>query len=174
MSPGATRYVIEPLNRRHDRTTFLCGSSELDRYLREQATQDAKKRVAAPYVAVEPDTVAVVGYYTLSAFAVPLSGFPETIARRLPRYPNIPGTLLGRLAVHSRHQGRRLGEQLLMHALSQSLAGSERIASAAVVVDAIDVEARAFYERYGFLRFADEARRLFLPMGTIGQLRSVK
>jgi predicted GNAT family N-acyltransferase len=103
---------------------------------------------------------------------VPLVGVPADVARRLPRYPNVPSTLLGRLAVHSRHQGHRLGEQLLLHALAQSLAGSTRIASVGVVVDAIDDAARAFYERYGFLRFADEPRRLLLAMGTIEQLKT--
>lgn len=171
MSGDATLYVIEPLHRHHKRTGFLCGKPELDRYLHEQASQDAKKRVAAPYVAIVPDSTDVVGYYTLSALSVPLVGVPEDVARRLPRYPNVPSTLLGRLAVHSRHQRRRLGEQLLLHALAQSLAGSTRIASVGVVVDAIDDTARAFYERYGFLRFADEPRRLFLAMGTIEELK---
>ncbi|MCC6848013.1 MAG: GNAT family N-acetyltransferase [Deltaproteobacteria bacterium] len=171
MGGEATPYVIEPLHRRHKRAGFLCGKPELDRYLHEQASQDAKKRVAAPYVAVVSESTDVVGYYTLSALSVPLVGVPEDVARRLPRYPSVPCTLLGRLAVHSRHQGRRLGEELLLHALAQSLAGSRRIASVGVVVDAIDDAARAFYERYGFLRFADEPRRLFLAMGTIEQLR---
>ena len=123
-----------------------------------------------PYVAVESGRTTVAGYFTLSAFGVTLHDLPEAIVRRLPRYPQVPATLLGRLAVDARHQGKRLGELLLLEALSRSLETSRRVASAAVVVDAVDASAHAFYRHFEFIPFRDDPRRLFLPMQAIAAL----
>jgi predicted N-acetyltransferase YhbS len=149
---------------------FSCGKPELDRYLREQATQDARRKFAAPFVAVADGSATVVGYYTLSALSVVMGDLPAEVVRKLPRYPEVPVTLLGRLAVDTHHQGRGLGEHLLMDGLSRSLATSAHVASFAVVVDAIDEEACAFYRHFEFLPFPDQPRRLFLPMRAIGGL----
>jgi predicted N-acetyltransferase YhbS len=163
-------YRIEPLDhRRHDRASFSCGKSELDRYLRERATQDARRKFAAPFVAVA-EAATVAGYYTLSALSVVMSDLPGEVAKKLPRYPEVPVTLVGRLAVDTRHKGRGLGEHLLLDSLSRSLATSAQVASFAVVVDAIDDEACAFYRHFEFLPFPDQARRLFLPMKAIEAL----
>lgn len=162
-----SRYRIEPLHGRHDRAGFSCGKPELDRYLREQATQDARRKFAAPFVAVPEGSATVAGYYTLSALSVVMGDLPAEMAKKLPRYPEVPVTLLGRLAVDTRHKGRGLGEHLLMDSLSRSLASSAQVASFAVVVDAIDDEACAFYRHFEFLPFPDQARRLFLPMKAI-------
>ena len=40
----------------------------------------------------------------------------------------------------------------------------------AVVVDAIDENARAFYRRDGFIDIPNHPNRLFLPMKTVAQL----
>lgn len=166
------RYVIEPFSKdRHDRSNFSCAIEPLDRYLREQADQDRKKRIAAPFVLVEEGQPNVLGYYTLSAFSIHLEQLPPAVARRLPHYPDVPATLLGRLAVNQVHQGQRLGEFLLMDALYRSLGQSNKVASFAVVVDAINENARSFYLHFEFLPFPDRPDRLFLPMKTIEQLR---
>jgi GNAT superfamily N-acetyltransferase len=161
------QYVVEPLAVQHDRSTFSCGRVELDSYLRERAGQDARRRVAAPYVAVAPGSVLVAGYYTLSSLGIALGQLPADLIRRLPRYPQLPATLLGRLAVDTRHQGKRLGEVLLLDALARSLEASRRVASVAVVVDAIDDGAHAFYRHFEFIPFPEQRRRLFLPMRAI-------
>ena len=169
-APGSSSYIIETLGRRHDRKTFTCGQANLDRYLRQQARQDAARRVAATFVAVEPGKPVVVGYYSLSATGVRLRDLPPPAAARLPRYPLLPATLLGRLAVDRNHQGRKLGEFLLVDALRRSLAQSDEIGSIAVIVDAIDDRARAFYEHFQFIPFPDQPGRLFLPIESIGAL----
>jgi len=117
---------------------------------------------------VARDGERVAGYYTLSASAVELSALPEGIARRLPRYPVVPSTLLGRLAVDRSWQGRGLGASLLIDALLRSL--RNEIASYAVVVDARDEVTAAFYRHYGFVNLGQEGRRLFLPMETVARL----
>lgn len=123
--------------------------------------------MAAPFVLVLPDG-ALGGYYTLSATAVKLSDLPNQTARRLPRYPLVPATLLGRLAVDRRFQGRGYGRFLLADALYR--VARNEIASFAVIVDAKDEAARRFYERESFLPLPDQPMKLFRPMADIKQL----
>lgn len=163
-------YVIEALDRGHERASFSCGVEALDRYLKTQARQDARRRVAAPFGLRGEDTKAIVGYYTLSATAIRLGQLPQTVARRLPAYPLVPATLLGRLAVDQRLRGSGLGEHLLMDALHRSWVASAAVASFAVLVDAKDEAAHAFYVRYDFIPFLSDTRRLYLPMQTLAKL----
>jgi len=166
----ATPWRIVPLGKAHDRARFDCGSESLDRYLQMQARQDAEKRVAAPFVLVEPPSNRVLGYYTLSASLITADALPAELAKKLPRYPQLPVTLLGRLAVDQGRRGKGLGEFLLMDALHRSLMAAAEIAAMAVIVDAMDNEAAAFYRRYGFSGLQQQPARLFLPMKTLATL----
>jgi predicted GNAT family N-acyltransferase len=164
------RYRVEALGRQHDRLGFSCRSDPLDQYLRTQAGQDARKRVAAPFVLCEGESHAVLGYYTLSAISVDIGAWPENVAKKLPRYPVVPATLMGRLAIDKRLQGQGAGEHLLMNALHRSLQASRQVAAVAVIVDAKDEDAVAFYRHYEFVPFKDQPARMFLPMGIIEKL----
>ena len=164
-----TRLRLEPLGPAHDRAAFSCGVEALDNYLRKQAGQDIKKRAAVAFV-LTPDGKTVAGYYTLSQYAVQLDAIPDEIAAKLPKYPFVPATLIGRLAVSSQFRGQRLGELLLMDALNRCLSGSKQVASAVVIVDTKDDSAAAFYKKYGFIELPKTPKRLFLPMATIEKL----
>lgn len=162
-------YRFEPLTRQHDRAAFSCGVPPLDVYLQQFARKDADRRVAAPFVMVDEAAPAtIVGYYTLSAFAVELAELPEELQRKLPRYPRLPATLLGRLARDGRFPGT--GPLLLVDALSRALRQSAEIASLAVVAEAKDEAALRFYRRFNFLPLGNNPNRVFLPMRTIEQL----
>ena len=163
-------YRVEPLGSQHDRASFTCGVEPLDRYLHQQARQNVEQRVAAVFVLVSTDSGKIAGYYTLSSGAVLLTDLPLDIAKRLPRYPQVPVILLGRLAIAGDRQGQGLGEVLLIDALRRAYRQSDQVGAMAVVVDAKDDRARLFYERFGFRHLGDEAYRLFLPMRTIEQL----
>ena len=164
---AASAHRIEPLSSHHDRTAFSCGVEPLDRYIRTQAGQDARKRVASCFVLID-DAGSLAGYYTLSATSIALADLPPELAKRLPRYPTIPATLMGRLAVDHRRRGQRLGELLFFDAFSRTLRSD--IASYAFVVDAKGDAAAAFYERYRFIRLSSAGRRLFLPLAEIAAL----
>jgi len=168
--PAETGYRVEPLARQHDRSAFSCGVESLDRYLREQAGQDARRRVAAPFVLCEGKSNSVLGYYTLSALSIDVGAWLQDVATKLPKYPLVPATLLSRLGVDSRLRGKGVGEHLLMDAVRRALEASRAVASVAVVVDGKDENAASFYRRYGFISFADQPRRLFLPMAVIEKL----
>jgi len=165
-------HKIEPLGKKHDRVVFSCGIDALDTYLQKRASQETKKKIATTFVMVEGLTGAVIGYYTLSATSILLTDLPDETARKLPKYPNVPATLLGRLAIDSRYQGRGYGELLIIDALRRALQATTEVASYAVVVDAINERARSFYEQYEFCAFPDRKLRLFLPMKTTADLFS--
>ena len=164
------RYRSELLSSLHKRKSFLCGVEALDRYIHQQAGQDYRRGLAVPYVLTEISTGALVGYYTLSALSILPASLPAERTERLPRYDALPAILLGRLAVDLRHRGQGVGQLLLLDALARSLAISQEIGALAVVVQAKDEAARAFYGRHGFLPFADHADRLYTLMATIAKL----
>jgi ribosomal protein S18 acetylase RimI-like enzyme len=166
--PEASDYLIEPLGSHHNRAAFESGVEPLDRYFHTSAGQDAKKRVAAPFVLLDRTNGAVAGYYTLSATSINLGELPTAIAKKLPKYPVVPAILLGRLAVDKNYRGKRLGEMLLMDALNRCK--RSEIAAMAIVVDALDDSACSFYEHYQFIRFPDYPNRLFLPITTIAKI----
>ncbi|SCC92863.1 conserved hypothetical protein [Thiomonas sp. X19] len=170
MPAPATRYRIEALGKNHDRAAIDCGSAALDRYLHQQARQDADKNVAAPFAMTVPPALRVLGYYTLSASHVNASELPDTLAKKLPRYPRLPVILLGRLAVDQSMKGKGLGAFLLLDALRRSLEAAANIAAMAVLVDAKDEAADAFYRHFSFLPLQHPPRRLFLPMKTVAGL----
>jgi GNAT superfamily N-acetyltransferase len=163
------RYIVEPLAVYHDRSRFISGSADLDRYFRQQVGQDVRNNVARCFVLCFTPGGDPLGYYTLSSYGVQPQELPSDIVRRLPRYPLIPTILLGRLAVDARYQGQGLGRRLLFSALARALTFSKEIAAYAVIVDAKDGDARRFYERYDFRAFSEQSRRLYLPMRLIEQ-----
>jgi predicted GNAT family N-acyltransferase len=162
--------LVERLTTQHDRSRFDCGIDPLNAYLRQQARQEAEKHVAAPFVLIEPPSTAVLGYYTLSASVSSVGEIAPELARKLPRYPQLPVTLIGRLAVNVRLKGQRCGEYLLMDALHRSLTHSAEIAAMAVVVEAKDETAAAFYRHFDFQPLQASTRRLYLPMKTVQTL----
>lgn len=141
----------------HDRSAFVSGSDALDRYVREQAKQDMRRRVASCFVAIDDDGI-IAGYYTIAATSLILDKLSAERAKRLPRYPSIPAVLLGRLAVAQAHQGKRLGGALVADALLR--ATRAEVMAYAMVVDAKDEQAAKFYEHLGFERLGDDPRKL--------------
>jgi len=156
--------IIEPLAPTHARHGFGCGVPALDRYLREQAGQDVRRRVSNCFAAVEQGTGILAGYYTLAAASIPVTGLPEEATKRLPRYPVLPATLIGRLAVDSRYQGRQLGAALIIDAVRRSARADPAVFT--LLVDAKDEAAVAFYRRHGFTSLTSRPATLFLPVAT--------
>ena len=162
-------YRFELLAKQHDRAGFCCASAPLNTYLQQIARKDAERHVAAAFVMVDNAApVTIMGYYTLSAFAVDVTELPEAMQKKLPRYPRLPATLLGRLARDERFPGT--GSLLLMDALARAHQKAADIASLAVVADAKDEAALTFYRQFGFAQLGTDPNRVFLPMGTIAEL----
>ena len=106
----------------------------------------------------------MAAYYTIAATSVALVDLPGDEAKRLPRYPTVPAVRIGRLAVDERFQGRGLGGALLIDATRRTLQAAPAVY--ALVVDAKNDQAVAFYQRYLFRPMIDQPRTLFLPLAT--------
>jgi GNAT superfamily N-acetyltransferase len=161
---------VQPLEKSHDRAAFDCGSSPLDRWLREQAGQYQRRDLARTYVAVRPGETKVLGFYAVSNHQVSYEALPADQAKGLPTI-DIPVVLLGRLAVDRSVQGQGLGEHLLIDALRRADHISQHIGVRAVEVHAIDDAARRFYQKYGFTALRDDPHHLFLPIPVVRQLK---
>jgi ribosomal protein S18 acetylase RimI-like enzyme len=154
---------LAPLDAAHDRAAFRSDSEPLNRYLREQVTQDIRRRAAACFVALE-DGQRIAGYYTLASASLLLADLPVSTGKKLPRYPTVPAVRMGRLAVDQAFKGQGLGGALLADAIDR--AARSEIAAFALMVDAKDDVATAFYQRYGFIALPDSPLILFLPLAT--------
>jgi ribosomal protein S18 acetylase RimI-like enzyme len=157
-------FRLAPLGAEHDRGLFHCGDEALDRYFRTQATQDIRRRIANCFVVVEITTGVVAGYYTIAAASIPFVDLPPEEAKGLPRYPTLPAVRIGRLAVDEKFQGRGLGGALLANATRRTLQAPPAVY--ALIVDAKNDQAVAFYQRYLFRPLVGQPRTLFLPLVT--------
>jgi GNAT superfamily N-acetyltransferase len=163
-------WAIEPFDKlRHERSGFDCGLPALNDWLGTKVSQFEKKDLARTYVLIETGNTIVKGFYALSNHTVAYEALPEDQAKGLPRI-DMPAVLIGRLAVDRSLQGKGLGEFLLIDALRRAEFLATKIGVRAVEVDAVNDDAKRFYERYGFLTLKDDPRHLVLPMSVIRKL----
>ncbi len=160
-------FSVVPLDLDTDRSSFECGVEPLNRYFRTQVSQDIKRRVTACFTALDT-TGRVAGYYTLASASILLTDLAENLAKKLPRYPNVPAVRMGRLAVDQNFKGKGLGAALFADALRRPM--TTEIAAYAFVVDAKDESAAEFYAHHGFLATAENPLFLYLPLATVKDL----
>ena len=161
-------FRILPIDQELDRSTFYSGSELLDRYFKEQVSQDIRRRVTACFVALSKDGH-IAGYYTLASASIFLGDLPTGLAKKLPRYPSVPAVRMGRLAVDQKFRGQGLGGALLADALARI--DRSEIAAYALIVDAINNEAAGFYRHHGFLEIPSKPLTLFLPLAAISKIK---
>jgi GNAT superfamily N-acetyltransferase len=164
-------WVIERLNRSHERGAFCCGNAPLDNFLQTLVTQYEKRRLGRTVVATAAGENKVLGYYTAAAGSFAVSSLPEAARKKLPKHP-LPTVHLGRLAVDLSCQGKGLGEALLFHFLEKAVEVSDELGVFAVDVWATDEPASRFYLKYGFIRLEDAPFHLYLPIATVEQMFS--
>lgn len=154
----------------HDRNSFDCGVNELNTFLKQHANQNQSKNISKTYVAVvavSSDNIRkIYGYYTLSAGHICCDQLPESIKSKLPKYP-VPIARIGRLAVDKNHKGQGIGGFLLHDAFTNVLSIADKMGVFAVIVDAKNDNAKAFYQNYGFIELQNSSLSLFLPISTI-------
>lgn len=157
-------FIVEPLDpAKHRREEFDCGMSALNDFLRLRARKEMDQGTSACFVIVpESDPHVVAGYYTLSAAVILRSELPDAITKKLPKYHELPTTLLGRLARDGRFRGTGIGDRLMASVLHRAVFASRQVASWAIVTDPKDDKARAFYSAFGFLDLTET--RQFLTM----------
>ena len=157
----------EPLAPHHDTSQFSSGVPTLDAWLRGKARLNEARGGARTYVACDGDRVA--GFYSLAASSVERRRVSSRVGRNMP--DPVPVILLGQLAVDKDYRGRRLGTDLLIDAVNRALAAAGVVGARAVIVQAIDEPARAFYEKFGFRPFSDrEPLMLILRISEVAGL----
>jgi len=149
----------------HDRQGFECGVPALDEYLHRFADQHRRRGISSVYVLTESaQPERILGYYTLSAAEVDGQRLTDAERKKLPRYP-VPCFRMGRLACRTDQRGLGLGKLLLGCAVDRCLKAREQVAAYALVVDAKDRAAKAFYVHFGFKALQDAPLTLYLPLG---------
>jgi len=167
---AAKNLSISRLDKTHKRQLFSCGVKSLDDYISQQAGQEIRKHISVTYILNDEALHKIAGYYTLSSTTIELTDLSDELSRKLPHYPLLPATLIGRLAVDLHYQKNGIGEILLVDALRRAYQASQEIASFAVIVEAINESAAKFYKKYNFMTFSPDKNKLYLPMEVIGKI----
>lgn len=155
---------VVPFNSRIDRSNFRCGKPDLDDWIARYAGQSERRNTTRTFLAL--DGGELVGYYALRVYELDLDETAAAFGVGVRRYP-VPAILLARLAIAEEVQGLRFGARLLADALQRIVAASESVGFEVVVVEAVDTQAAAFYQRFGFTRFEDDPLHLFVPVHSL-------
>lgn len=158
---------VQTLTGSHDRQGFDCGRAELNDWLRQVARQHQEKGLSKTFVAVQAHEPArICAYYALTLSELDTSHLPPNFAKKMPK--RIPGIRLGRLAVDSAFQGKRLAELMLVDALTRAKRIHTEAGGLGLFVDAIDDQAAGFYRHYGFASSPSQPLLMFLPLNAMG------
>jgi len=148
----------------HDLTVFDCGKEPLKSWLKKHALESQGGGHTKTMVITANDTMTVIGYFSYSVISVEhIDSTPERVKKGLARHP-IPVFLIARLAMDVNYKGQGLGRRLLRYALRASAAISAEVPIRAVVVDAIDEEAKGFYRQFDFEPYPADGLRMWLMM----------
>lgn len=140
--------AIELLSEAHRFVGFDCGKPALNHWLETFALSN--QSAGFTRVLVTHEEGQVVGFYGLAPSVIEPLVVPRAIRTGRPPDP-IPCLLIGQLAVDRRHWGRGIGGALMRDALQRCVAGAEVIGGRAVVVRAIDAQAEAYWQSWGFI-----------------------
>ncbi len=158
--------TCELLSKQHNKKAFDCGQYELNIFLQQYANQQGKRNLSKTYVLIDTNNPnEILGFYSLSAIHINQQNFNISVSN-LPKNMDIPAVLLGRLAVDKQHTGKGLSSHLLAHAFQTTLAVSQLIGVALLIVEAKTEQLITYYENIGFTR-VDDSLRLILPISKI-------
>ena len=160
----------------HDRSTFDCGSEELNTFLQRHALRHMKVGVSKTMVlpaleALSNGKYPICSFYTVAPSSIQRDALPQNISKSLPHYP-VPVFLIAQLAVDKRVQGQQLGKVTLIQALEFLWQVNQQMRAYAVVVDCVNDSVEEFYKKHGFHYLCKNCgkTRMFLPIKTVGQL----
>ncbi|MDR1712520.1 MAG: hypothetical protein LBR58_11845 [Propionibacteriaceae bacterium] len=155
-------FRLARLDAEHNLSGFVCGVPELDRWLADLAHRMALQDITRTWVWTSPDSQDVVAYFSIAPTRIANADLPRSASGG---HSEVPGYLIGRLALDRSIQGRGLGRFLLLDALDLIVASSATSGGRLIIVDSIDERAAIFYRRYGF-RATRTGPRLFLKVAT--------
>ncbi len=157
---------------KHNRAGFSCGVKELDKFLQQKARKESPSLSLTFVATCAEDPAQILGYFSLSATNLRADDLPDDIRKKFGQYGVVPATLLGRLAVaenYQRSKDLRLGEFLLIDAMFRTWNAAQSVASFGMLVRILKGDKgdpTPFYDRFGFIRCAQTADSVYLPMKT--------
>jgi len=160
-------HLVELLSKRHDREGFDCGSEPLNLFLRQTARQHADRGISRTFVLTdeEGDQKTILGFFSLNLCQIRAESLASKESKNLPR--DVAGVRLGRLAISLNHQRRGLGRLLLVAAMQKFLEIHGAAGGIGLFVDAKNIDAKRYYEQFGFVPMPSNELELFLPLQTI-------
>ena len=154
----------QPLSAVHRVNDFACGEPSLDEWLKRRALNNQQSGASRTFVVVD-EANQVLGYYALAAGAVAHQLATGAVRRNMP--DPVPVLVLGRLAVDSRAQGIQLGAGMLQDAVSRAMTVSQNTGVRALLVQALNEQARGFYQHYGFVPSPHNPMTLMLCLNSL-------
>ena len=159
----------EPITRKHDRSAFDCGDASMNDFLLRYARQSHDQGAAKTFLAIDDNTKAILGFYSLAPASLTYHRVPEVVQRGLACH-DVPGFRLARIAIHQTRQGQGLGGQLLLAAGRRCLMAAAVVGGTVLIIDAKNDRAATWYASYGAMPLLDAERTLVLPLSTVESL----
>lgn len=156
---------IEILQSHHQKKSFNCGQDDLNKFIKQYASQHQKTGTSQTYVPID-DNLQIKGFYCVSSTSIGFDEIDPILTKKLPRYP-LPCVVIGRFAVDQSAQGQGVGKVLLAHALKQVLKVAKIIGVTFVLIHAKDEKAMRFYQRFGFVSLTSQPLTLIFPVKEI-------
>ncbi len=160
----------------HDRSSFNCGSVELNTFLQRHAFRHMKVSVSKTMVLAAKEKLSnqkypICSFYTVAPSSIQRASLPRDLSKKLPHYP-VPVFLIAQLAVNKKVQGQQLGKITLIKSLEFLWHVNTQMHGYAVIVACLNESVENFYKKYGFhhLYKTNGKSRMFLPMKTVGKL----
>ena len=147
LSLGIAVQSPQPLLQIHDFSAFDCGEPLLNEWLKRRAFANQVTGASRTFVIIG-ECNQVLAYYSLAAGAVVHADAIGSVRRNMP--DPIPVMVLGRLAVDRTCQGQKLGTALLKDAFLRTISVSENVGIRALLVHALNEQAKQFYLDRGF------------------------
>jgi len=168
---------IAPLDPTFDRGAFRCGNDFIDRYVKKRCLGDHALHKLRAYVATQPDTPTVIGFYTLSLTSLKPGETSPAEAQEKFKSWAIPLVYLGQIGVQEEYQRKHgIGSALMTHAFEQTLRIADIAGTYGMMLDADNDEVAAFYEGWGFFRFGageEEQIKMICPLTKIREALEV-
>lgn len=158
----------------HNLDSFDCGEPLLNDFLTgRHAISNKKQRLGTTYIFSNKDNEKeVIGYFTLSSRHIKPSETSKSISRGLPKYAQtIPCQFIARLAVDQKYRGKGYGRRLLLMSMMQAEYISTLTDGVLVLVEAINENAKRFYEKNGFTTLANSPMFLYIKMKQVASIR---
>lgn len=162
-------YIIQQLNKKHDRKNFDCGQTNINDYLKQQANQSAKKNYSQTHVLIDNKTPQqIIGFYTLTSILID-KPIQHQINIKCPH--DLFGVNLARMGVDINFQKNSLSSHLIIDALEKTFFINNNMGCQGLFLDAKNSKLIKYYKKFDFQLLLDTGNKMWIPIGTINKLQ---